>query len=91
MAVDEEARAEAQSVAGSIDLDLEDRLYLEAQKDPKRIANTFSRGPQRLGFWSIVCIIINRMMGIFDTLFRRGPAVRFDRAQVAASSRRLPL
>ncbi|KAH7057266.1 amino acid permease-domain-containing protein [Macrophomina phaseolina] len=69
MAVDEEARAEAQSVAGSIDLDLEDRLYLEAQKDPKRIANTFSRGPQRLGFWSIVCIIINRMMGsgIFKT------------------------
>lgn len=63
MAVDEETHAEAQSVGGSIELDLEDRLYLEAQRDPERIANKISRGPQRLGFWSIVCIIINRMMG----------------------------
>ncbi|KAK0661408.1 High-affinity methionine permease [Lasiodiplodia hormozganensis] len=69
MAVDEETHAEAQSVGGSIELDLEDRLYLEAQRDPERIANKISRGPQRLGFWSIICIIINRMMGsgIFKT------------------------
>ncbi|OJD37432.1 high-affinity methionine permease [Diplodia corticola] len=69
MAVDEETCAEARSVGGSIELDLEDRLYLEAHNDPERIANKFSKGPQRLGFWSIVCIIINRMMGsgIFKT------------------------
>lgn len=69
MAVDEETRAETLSIGGSIDLDLEDRLYLEAQRDPDRIANKFSRGPQRLGLWSIICIIINRMMGsgIFKT------------------------
>ncbi|GME65406.1 Amino acid/polyamine transporter I [Neofusicoccum parvum] len=69
MAVDEETRAEAQSLAGSIDLDQEDRLYLEAERDPERIANKFSRGPQRLGYTSIICIIINRIMGsgIFKT------------------------
>ncbi|KAL1648359.1 hypothetical protein SLS58_002112 [Diplodia intermedia] len=53
MAVDEETNAEACSVGGSIELEPEDRLYLEAQRDPERIANKFSSGPQRLGFWSI--------------------------------------
>lgn len=69
MATDKETHDEAQSTSGSIDLDHEDRLYLEARGDPERIANKFSRGPQRLGYTSIVCIIINRMMGNVPRLF----------------------
>lgn len=86
MAVDEETRAEALSIGGSIDLDLEDRLYLEAQRDPDRIANKFSRGPQRLGLWSIICIIINRMMGISVPPQPRSK-FKSDESQVVASSR----
>ncbi|KAL1622192.1 hypothetical protein SLS54_005259 [Diplodia seriata] len=64
MAVDEETNAEARSVGGSIELDLEDRLYLEAQRDPERIANKFSSGPQRLGFWSIPKYLITCVYGV---------------------------
>ncbi|KAF2090393.1 amino acid transporter [Saccharata proteae CBS 121410] len=63
-----EAETDAHSV-GSIQLTAEDREYLEALNDPGRIANKFIRGPQRLGYTSTICIILNRVIGtgIFRT------------------------
>ena len=47
------------------DLDQEDLDMLQqAREDPHAIVEERPRGPQRLGYFSVLCLIFNRMIGM---------------------------
>jgi hypothetical protein len=41
----------------------ERRLLRQADDDPGRIVNWIPRQPERLGYYSVVCLLFNRMIG----------------------------
>ncbi|OXV08379.1 hypothetical protein Egran_03858 [Elaphomyces granulatus] len=47
----------------SPDISDEDRAYLDARQNPHQIANRITRGTQRLGYYTVVCFILNRVIG----------------------------
>ncbi len=64
MGAEEEQVMDTHSIDNdSIAPDEEERRYLEAARDPDAVVTRFSKGPQRLGLWSVVCIILNRTIG----------------------------
>ena len=41
----------------------EDRAYLDARDNPRQIANRIARGRQRLGYYTVLCFLVNRIIG----------------------------
>ena len=52
----------------SIGLNDQDKEYLEAHADPHKIANKPPPPEQRLRLFSVVCFIVNRMIGRYEGL-----------------------
>ena len=55
--------AENQGRPPSPDINEEDRVYLHARQNPNQIANRITRGTQRLGYYTVVCFLLNRIIG----------------------------
>jgi hypothetical protein len=41
----------------------EDRAYLGARDNPRQIANRIAQGRQRLGYYTVLCFLVNRIVG----------------------------